>query len=88
MRYTALCCLVIAAIEARHTEVGSANDQELCIKKNGETRCFMILSCKLDIDLVTPNIIFRHPGPPSFKKPESERQTLAAGHLGHRQELL
>ena len=86
MWYTALCCLVIAAIEARHAEVGSANDQELCKKKNGETRWIMILSC--ESDMVTLNINFRHPGPPSFKKTESERQTLAAGHLGHRQELL
>ena len=38
MRVTVLCCLVIAAIEARHQEVGSANDQEDCKKKNGETR--------------------------------------------------
>ena len=35
---SALCFLVITAIEARHQEVGSANDQEVCKKKNGETR--------------------------------------------------
>ena len=38
MRVTVLCCLVIAAIEARHQEVVSATDQEDCKKKNGETR--------------------------------------------------
>ena len=38
MRVTVLCCLLIAAIEARYQEVVSGNDQDVCKKKNGETR--------------------------------------------------
>ena len=83
MRVTVLCCLVIAAIEARYQEVVPATDQEVCKKKNGETRLLDTYEQKVR----TQNIIFRQPGPPSFKKAESERQTLAAGHMGHRIEL-
>ena len=85
MWYTALCCIVIAAIEARHLDDGSANDQEVCKKKNGETRLLDIIFCEPGV--WTQNFIFRQPGPPSFKKAPSERQTLAAGHMGHRIEL-
>ena len=40
----------------------------------------MILSVNVSLNC-------RLPGPPSFKKTESNMQQLAAGHLGHRIEL-
>ena len=38
MRNTLLLYLVVASIEARPREVESADDQEICTKKNGEIR--------------------------------------------------
>ena len=49
MRVTVLClCLVIAAIEARYQEVVPATDQEVCKKKNGETRLLYTFEQKLE----------------------------------------